>query len=121
MSKIRSWLQMWAVNKILGRSFSKANPNNLISEDSKGILYIGKDPIPRETMIGLKEEILVIEKTRMWQILQEQIREKAIETAFTRSQNFDDVKTGKLIIFVLDTFKYFFDKVRETSSDNRGK
>lgn len=88
------------------------NPYDVISYDSKGGIRINNQPITELEIRDLKQEVASLEQFRIWQILQETIKQKAIEKAVLQSENYDQVLSGKLMIHNLGIIKSIIELIK---------
>lgn len=71
----------------------------------KGILYLNGKIIDEATVKQLKAEARTLKNFRIWGILQETLRQKAIEKSVLHSQNFEQTLSGKLMVHSLGVFR----------------
>lgn len=79
--------------------------DEIFEVNSKGILFLGTDQMTDAEIKNLKEEIKFIEKSRIWFILQETLRQKAVEKSVLNSTEWEHVLAGKMMIHSLGVFK----------------
>lgn len=66
------------------------------------IIYLGKNLLTEKEIQALKEEARYIKATRLWQIMTDTLGNTARETMFEKAKDFDDMKTGKAILYAID-------------------
>lgn len=82
-------------------SLCSFNPESVVRISANKLFIGGKELKENEANI-LKEEALMLKGTKIWEFFKNTITEQAYQTMFTQSQTFDDMKTGKLMLFNLD-------------------
>ena len=68
-------------------------------------------------MRNLITEAKALEGFRIWSIMQETIRNEAMDRGFNKSTSFDDLKTCKLMLYNLDVLKSIVNVIR--SKENK--
>jgi len=77
------------------------NPNQIL-KFGRGKVYLGGNIMPKEEFKILQAEVKYIEKTKFWEIITNYIPEQAKQIMFEKSTTFDDMKTGKAMLYNLD-------------------
>ena len=70
---------------------------------STGIMYIGKDRVDESRLANLKSEAEFLSRSDIWKLLNETMRYYAYEKMFVKSNSIDDLLSGKMWIYHLDT------------------
>ena len=70
-----------------------------------GQLFLGSYAMTQSEIKNLKEEIIYLEKTRLWEVWQNTIKKQAIDTGMYNSTNFEDMRTAKAFLKVLAVLK----------------
>ena len=73
-----------------------------IIEVNKGMLCIGGKVATNQEVRNLISEVKALEQFRIWKIMNETVRSKAMDVGFNKSVTFDDLKTCKLMLYNLD-------------------
>jgi hypothetical protein len=82
------------------------NPNHVFTvTPNSNIPYINQEPITKEKAGQLKSEADLLDKFLLWNILQETVKQKAINIAVMDSTNFEQVMFGKAMIHNLGIIK----------------
>ncbi len=68
----------------------------------KGVIYLNKKPITDEELRQLISEAKAIESTRLWSILNETLKNDAVDRGWNKSTTLDQMNTGKTIFYTLD-------------------
>lgn len=92
-----------AVSKLLGFVDEKS----IIRYDKdKGIIFIGGERADDNRLANLKSEAEFLLQSDLWKnILTGTVTHIAHETMFVKSTTFDDMKSGKMMLFNLSTIK----------------
>jgi hypothetical protein len=80
------------------------NPYEVMECDKKG-LKINGEAVTEIELKNLKQEVKTLEQFRIWQIIQETLKQKAIEKAVLQSENYEQVVAGKMMIHNLGIIK----------------
>lgn len=90
-------------------SFAKESwhvePYDVLKVNQLGQVFLGGEPITENEMNELKAEVAALKGFRLWDVFQETIREKAIDTAVLKSHNYEETLSGKLMIHNLGIMK----------------
>lgn len=71
----------------------------------KGVLYLGTDPMTEIEVANLKQEVRALRTFRIWRIMQETVRQQAIERGVITSENWEHVLSAKAMLFDLDILR----------------
>jgi hypothetical protein len=79
---------------------------NVVTYDKQtGVVFVGGEHLDEAQILNLKSEAEYILQTGIWKILNETIRHVAHETMFTKSQTFEDMRSGRMMLYNLNTIK----------------
>jgi hypothetical protein len=78
----------------------------------KVLLIGGRQLSPEETKI-LQEEARFIKRTMWWDVVQNTVVNTAKLKMFERSENFDDMRSGKGILYAADIYRKILDRILE--------
>jgi hypothetical protein len=82
------------------------NPNHVFSvTPNSNIPYINQEPITKDKAGQLKSEADLLDKFLLWSVLQETLKQKAINMAVMESTTFEQVMFGKAMIHNLGIMK----------------
>lgn len=87
--------------KLIHNLYRTVRPEDVLTVKN-GIIFLGNSQISQNELNRLKEEVAVLESMDIWKVMQETIRDKAMEVGFKKSQTFDDLKTTKTMLVNLD-------------------
>jgi len=73
----------------------------VIRQGQDGTVWLGKDRLTDTDVSSLREEAKAISDMRLWVILQSTVGELARQTMFEQSQTFNDMLSGKLMLYSL--------------------
>lgn len=88
-------------NWLLKGLFCTVDIDQVITQNKLGLLFINNEQISIGEVQSLKEEIKFIKSTRLWRILTESLRDQAHKIMFEKSTTFDDMKSGKMMLYNL--------------------
>lgn len=69
------------------------------------LLYLDGKLMSENEIHALKEEIVFLEATKIWNIYTETLKNAAIEKSIYKSTSFDDMRNGKEILEVINLLK----------------
>ena len=75
------------------------------------VLYLGDEPISPDKLILLQDEVKYLKNTMIWSIFQNTLAEIVRKVVFNESKDWNDVLTGKLMLFNLSQQKEIMDKI----------
>lgn len=78
------------------------------------IVTLAGEKITKETLLQLKGECDLLQKSKIWGILQETIKQKAIEKSILKSTDFQQVIAGKMMLHNLGIMKSIVDVIIKT-------
>lgn len=94
------------VEKRLSEMLGFLDGNSLITFDkTKGLVFIGGERILPERLANLKAESEFVLKSELWKLMTETVRHMAYDMMFTKSTNFEDIRSGKMLLYHLDVQK----------------
>lgn len=85
---------------------------DFLEVDRNGKLYLGGEEMTEPEIKAIKEEIKYLDKTRVWHIFQETLRQKAIDKAMLNSTEWEHVLAGKMMIHSLGIFKSIVEAIK---------
>lgn len=83
-----------------------------ILRQKDGKIEIGGQSLSQEEIRILKEEALYIERTRLWSILTNTLADDARQVMFEKSKDFEDMRTGKAILYAIDIQEKIINKFK---------
>jgi len=89
------------------RSF---NPDSVVKVSSNKI-YIGKEELTETASKALREEVLFLKQSKLWDLFFNTVTEQARATMFNLSETFDDMKTGKLMLLNLSILEKLCERI----------
>lgn len=105
------------IAKMVNDKYSKDNwlvdPSTVIHASESGNVFINREPITKDEIKVLKEEIKYLTRCRIWSIFQETLRQKAIEKAVMQSTNFEHVLAGKMMVHSLGIIKSIVETIQK--------
>lgn len=73
----------------------------LETKNNKKVLTLGGEQIPENLLSELKEEAITFKKMKLHSLFQETLKGQAYGIMFEKSKDFDDMKTGKMMLYNL--------------------
>ncbi len=90
---------------------------SVISEDvfhvEHSLPFLGNEQLSMEEIKMLKEEIRFLENTRIWHIITNTLASDAQEKMITKSQSFNDMLSGKMLLYGISVQKNIMRKIKE--------
>lgn len=74
------------------------NPNHVFQVSPSGIPYLNLEPATKEALRELKSQAQVLQKMDIWKVMQETIKQKAIDLALKGSTEWNHVLPGKMMV-----------------------
>lgn len=71
----------------------------------KGQLLLGNEVLSEKEVAILQDEIRVLKNFRIWGVMQDTVRQKAIEQGFYNSANWEQTLSGKMMVYNLDILR----------------
>ncbi len=89
------------LNWLLKRTINAVVRDDII-RDVKGTVTIGGKPVIEEELRQLIAECKALEGFNVWRIINETIKEDALDRGWNKSTSLEDLNTGKTIFYTLD-------------------
>ena len=103
-------LANWLINKVLPHLLIVPEPSQLITYDKNTKkVFIGGQEANETELRNLKEEARYLDKTRLWQLFVNQIAEQSRQKMFEKSNNYDDMFAGKMMLYNLSVLQQIID------------
>lgn len=80
-------------------------PEDVFIVNPQGNMFLGGNEMTKTEISNLQGEIKFIERSQLWKIMQETLRQKAIEKSVLNSTEWEQVLAGKMMIHSLGIFK----------------
>lgn len=81
---------------------ASVNPDMVLTYNQKmNLIFVNGEQISHSEALSLKAEAKMIQSTRMWSIMHETLKDHAYKTMVTNSKNFEDMRSGKLMLYNL--------------------
>lgn len=101
---IRNWL--------LRQAYKPFDLSQVITQRD-GYLFLGEDLLTPAKIENLKVEVMKLEQFHIYKIWNNTVRAKAHEIAITKSKDFDDVKSAKMMLVDLDYLTTSMNAIRD--------
>ena len=86
--------------------------SDVYSVTKEGAIFLGENPMTKEEVSSLQEEIKFLEKTRVWSILTNTLAYKAKEKMFENATTFEDMRFGKAMLFNITFMKTLMKQIK---------
>ena len=87
---------------------------DVIRVSKNGIIFLGGIKLSPTEVENLKSEVKYFKTLRLHSIFLETVREQARLTMFEKAQNFEDMRSGKGILYALGVFENILNTVEKT-------
>lgn len=87
------------------------NPQNVMYVSEGGIVSLNREALTLEEKKRMKEEVRWLVESRIWQIFQETIKQKAIEKSIFQSTDWEQVLAGKMMLYNLRIMQDIVDSI----------
>lgn len=99
-------LKTWLLRKIT----CSVNPDMVLTYNERmNLIFVNGEQISHSEALSLQAEAKFIQKTRLWSIMQETLKDHAQKTMITQSKSFEDMRSGKLMLYNLSVQKNLLD------------
>ncbi|MCL4399701.1 hypothetical protein M1506_00280 [Patescibacteria group bacterium] len=98
---MRKYLKNLILTALTKHLLSPLEPYNVFTLNGDKVLLGGEEIIGQEAE-NLRGEAKLLKRMRLWAVFQETLKQAAYKSMFEKSNNFDDVLNGKLMIYNLD-------------------
>ena len=95
---MKNWIKNWLLRHYL----NAVTAEDVITQDKYGNIYLGLIKITTQEKENILQEINFIEKTRIWKIYIESLKDEAQKRIFVHSKTPDDLFAGKMMLYSLD-------------------
>ncbi len=89
------------INYLFHRLLNVVVLEDVIRHDKTGI-YLGNNLISKDELRQLSAEAKALEGFRIWHIMNETLRQDALNRGWNNSKTMDDLNAGKTIFYTLD-------------------
>lgn len=84
-----------------------------VLEIKNGKVFVGGEALAEADINKLQAELKALEEFRIWNIMQETVRQKAVEKAVLHSENWEQVLAGKMMIHNLGIIKSILEVIKK--------
>lgn len=89
----------WLLRKLT----CSVDPDMVLTYDKKtNLIFLKGEQISYSEAISLQQEVKFLKNTRIWSIMQETLKSHAYDTMVTKSKTFEDMRSGKLMLYNLN-------------------
>jgi hypothetical protein len=86
-------------------AWTDLDSQDILLVNKEGKIFLGGQLITQAEVQNLQQEIKSLKQFKIWRILQETLRHKAVEKAVTLSENWEQVLSGKMMLHSLGVMK----------------
>jgi len=112
MLKFRQWL----INLALKHLFPIVEVNEILTSGRQGQLFLGGVPIEKKKLADLQHEVRLFRNTAIWGIISNTLKHQAQLTMFTKSQDYQDLMNGKMILYTIDVQENIIAKIENAKN-----
>lgn len=94
---MKQLVKNWLFHSLLGA----VTLDDVIVEIPGGKIKIGNKDVTLIELRNLKSEVNAIENTRLWQLMNETVKQKAFERGWLKSKSLDELNTAKTMYATL--------------------
>jgi hypothetical protein len=98
-------------NEVVAHVFKAANPDYILRWNKAGGLFLRNKPIPETQLRNLQSEVKFLKKSSIWPVLTETLVADAYERMFMKSQNFEDMRSGKMELLAVATMEGIINRI----------
>lgn len=110
MKKLKIKIENWLLRKVCNAVVI----DDIIKYDIKsGRFYFRGKIIPTNELKNLKEEAKFIKETDLYKLIINTLNEEARMTMNERSENYDDMRSGKLLLYSTQLIQKIINKLNE--------
>ncbi len=101
------------VDKHLSEMLGFVDDKSILTFDkSKGTVFVGGEKVLPERLANLKAESEFLLNSDLWKLMNETIRYMAYDRMFIKSASFEDMQSGKMLLYHLDIQKKLMETFR---------
>ncbi len=86
-------------------AWTDLDSQDILLVSKEGAIFLGGEKLTQQDLTNLQAEIKSLKQFKIWRILQETLRHKAVEKAITQSENWEQVLSGKMMLHSLGVMK----------------
>ncbi len=98
----------------LNKLLSIIDTKLVVTEDKAGAIYIGGERADPARLANLHAEAEFFAESDLWAIINQTVRELAHQAMFVSGKEFDDLKKGRSMLYLLDTQSKIVETFRKT-------
>jgi hypothetical protein len=107
------WLKRKLITYLTSHLLSVVEEKYVITqvnvEGGRGYYLLNGEKIPVAYLAKLKQEASILKETELWKIFDNTLRSHAHKMIFVKSETYEDVVSGKLMLYNLDIQKKIVD------------
>lgn len=81
-------------------------------------MTLGGEPISETELKNLQQEVKALKAFHIWRIMTETVKQKAIQTGFVESENWERTMSGKMMLHNLGILKSIVDSIERVPQVN---
>ena len=114
---MKKWLKNKLLSYLVKDLLCAVDESMVLTEvktsDGRSYYLLNGEKIDVEYLARLRQDCNILKESELWKILQNTLRSQAHRMIFIKSQNFDDVLSGKLMVYNLDVQKRIIETISE--------
>ena len=117
------WLKRKLITLLTDRLLAVVQEKYVLTEvktsDRRSYYLLGGEKVSKEYLSRLKSDANILKDMEIWKIFEHTIRAQAHKAMFVKSENFEDVLAGKLMLYNLDVQRKIVDTLSEINLQSK--
>lgn len=98
-------------NELLRDAFCAIVPDDVLLQDSLNNVYLGGQLVKADEAMSLQKDAEYLKQSRLWSILTNSLVDQAHKVMFDKSENFDDMRNGKMMLYNIGVQKAIVERI----------
>lgn len=99
--------------RVLGDLLCLVNGEDVLMATDRGAVLLDGKPITDNELRSLKSEVQALKTMRIWRIFQETLKSHAERTMFIDSEDYEAMRSGKMLLYALRTMNTMIEVVEQ--------
>ncbi len=100
------------------KKWGRVEEYSVLRASTKGVVFMGTEPITETELKSLKEDVKTLKSLRLWPILHETLRQKAIEKGLVDSKTWEETLSAKMMLHNLGIITSILGVIERTEIRN---
>lgn len=106
-------------NELLRDIFCAVVPEDVITQDKAGRIYLGGRVASDREIEVLQREVSFLEESQIWKLLTNSLVDQAHTIMFNNSESFEDMRSGKMMLYNIGVQKAIIQKIKKAVPHKR--